>query len=188
MGACGLRTIIKRVKEKEKEMRLLMVGLDNAGKTTIVKRLNGEDITTISPTLGFNIKTMEFRGYKLNIWDVGGQRTLRPYWRNYYEKTDGLIWVVDASDRARLADCAAELAGLLQEERLMGATLLILANKQDIPSALTLKQIQEALELSSIAKRHWRIVACSAHTGDGLLEGFDWIVGDISSRIYCFDE
>jgi GTPase SAR1 family protein len=83
------------------------------------------------------------RSYKLNIWDVGGQRTLRPYWRNYYEKTDGLIWVVDASDRARLADCAAELRGLLQEERLMGATLLILANKQDIPSALTLKQIEE---------------------------------------------
>jgi ADP-ribosylation factor-like protein 2 len=79
--------------------------------------------------------------YKLNIWDVGGQKTLRPYWRNYYEKTDGLIWVVDAADLARLEDCKKELHSLLQEERLFGATLLILANKQDIPSALSLDEI-----------------------------------------------
>eukprot|EP00877_Chromochloris_zofingiensis_P005023 jgi/Chrzof1/14521/Cz09g05260.t1 len=184
----GLLTIIKKVKRKEKEMRLLMVGLDNAGKTTIVKRLNGEDITTISPTLGFNIKTMQYKGYKLNIWDVGGQKTLRPYWRNYYEKTDGLIWVIDSADLARLHDCKAELHNLLKEERLFGATLLILANKQDIPSALTLQQILEALDLGNITKRHWRIVACSAQTGSGLLEGFDYIVNDISSRIYLFDQ
>lgn len=81
--------------------------------------------------------------YKLNIWDVGGQKTLRPYWRNYYEKTDGLIWVIDSADLARLHDCKAELHNLLKEERLFGATLLILANKQDIPSALTLQQILE---------------------------------------------
>eukprot|EP00879_Flechtneria_rotunda_P007226 GHRR01007583.1.p2 GENE.GHRR01007583.1~~GHRR01007583.1.p2 ORF type:complete len:186 (+),score=52.70 GHRR01007583.1:258-815(+) len=182
----GLLTIIKKVKQKEKEIRLLMVGLDNAGKTTIVKRLNGEDITTISPTLGFNIKTMQFGGYKLNIWDVGGQKTLRPYWRNYYEKTDGLIWVVDSADLARLDDTKKELHALLQEERLFGATLLILANKQDISAALPLQEIEQVLELSSIVKRHVCVMACSAHTGQGLLEGFDWLVSDISSRIYLF--
>jgi ADP-ribosylation factor-like protein 2 len=83
------------------------------------------------------------RRYKLNIWDVGGQKTLRPYWRNYYEKTDGLIWVVDSADLARLEDCRKELHSLLQEERLCGATLLILANKQDIPSALSLEEIEK---------------------------------------------
>ena len=193
----GLLSIIKKVKAKEKEMRILMVygprarsalrhaarpcclvarqpstarltraragrsGLDNAGKTTVVKRLNGEDITTISPTLGFNIKTMTYdrrakrsrsrpstcaavrvvvspllrfmgaafavlraarstgvrRRYTLNVWDVGGQKTLRAYWRNYYEATDGLVWVVDAADAARLPDCAAELRALLAEEK-----------------------------------------------------------------------
>lgn len=184
----GLLTIIKKVKQKEKEMRLLMVGLDNAGKTTVVRRINGEDITTISPTLGFNIKTMQFKGYKLNIWDVGGQKTLRPYWRNYYEKTDGLIWVVDAADLARLEDCKKELHSLLQEERLFGATLLILANKQDIPSALSLDEIAKVLDLNSITKRHIRTVACSAHTGHGLLDAFDWLVKDISSRIYLFGQ
>lgn len=82
-------------------MRLLMVGLDNAGKTTVVKRLNGEDISSISPTLGFSIKSMQFGEYRLNIWDVGGQKSLRAYWRNYYERTDGLVWVVDSADKFR---------------------------------------------------------------------------------------
>ncbi|KAF5833840.1 small Arf-related GTPase [Dunaliella salina] len=183
----GLLTIIKKVKRKEREMRILMVGLDNAGKTTIVKRLNGEDITTVSPTLGFNIKTLNFRGYKLNIWDVGGQKTLRPYWRNYFEKTDGLIWVVDSADLARLEDCKQELHAILQEERLFGATLLVLANKQDLPSALKLDELGQVLQLSSITKRHCHIESCSAVNGEGVLKGFEWLVKDISSRIYMFD-
>jgi len=91
-------------------------GLDNAGKTTIVKKIMGEDVNTVSPTLGFIIKTIDYEGYKLNIWDVGGQKTLRSYWRNYFEKTDALIWVVDATDRMRINDCRDELHGLLQEE------------------------------------------------------------------------
>ncbi|GLC42453.1 ADP-ribosylation factor-like protein 2 [Pleodorina starrii] len=182
----GLLNIIKKVKQKEKEVRVLMVGLDNAGKTTIVKRLNGEDITTISPTLGFNIMTMTYKGYKLNIWDIGGQKTLRPYWRNYYEKTDALIWVVDASDFSRLKDCRDELHNLLKEERLFGASLLIFANKQDIPTALPAEELEKALRIGSITKRHCRVVNCSAVDSTGLLEGFDFVVKDISSRIYLF--
>ncbi|KAM8929346.1 ADP-ribosylation factor-like protein 2 isoform 2-T2 [Lycaon pictus] len=112
----GLLTILKKMKQKERELRLLMLGLDNAGKTTILKKFNGEDIDTISPTLGFNIKTLEHRGFKLNIWDVGGQKSLRSYWRNYFESTDGLIWVVDSADRQRMQDCQRELQSLLVEE------------------------------------------------------------------------
>jgi len=91
-------------------------GLDNAGKTTILKKFSNEDISTISPTLGFNIKTLEHRGFKLNIWDVGGQKSIRSYWRNYFEQTDAIVWVVDSADKRRLVDCKAELLGLLQEE------------------------------------------------------------------------
>ena len=126
----GLLSILKKLKEKEKEVRLLMLGLDNAGKTTILKKFNGEDINEIAPTLGFNIKTLDHRGFKLNIWDVGGQKSLRSYWRNYFEATDGLIWVVDSADKRRLEDCRKELHTLLGEERLLGATLLVFANKQ----------------------------------------------------------
>eukprot|EP00897_Mesotaenium_endlicherianum_P005497 jgi/Mesen1/4976/ME000248S04264 len=184
----GLLTIIRKMKQKEREMRILMVGLDNAGKTTIVKQINGEDTSTISPTLGFNIQTMQFKDYQLNIWDVGGQKTLRPYWRNYFERTDGLIWVIDSADVRRLGDCRAELHGLLQEERLAGATLLIFANKQDIPGAVTSADIARILELEVMEKsRHYHIVSCSAITGEGLFEGFEWLVSDIGSRIYMFD-
>jgi len=183
----GLLTILKKMKQKEKEVRLLMLGLDNAGKTTILKKFNGEDIDTISPTLGFNIKTLEHRGFKLNIWDVGGQKSLRSYWRNYFESTDALIWVVDSADRMRLNDCKRELHALLVEERLAGATLLVFANKQDLPGSLTAKEIREAMDLDSIKTHHWLIQDCSAVTGDNLLNGMDWVVNDIASRIFTMD-
>nr|ABK25650.1 unknown [Picea sitchensis] len=184
----GLLSIIRKVKKKEKEMRILMVGLDNAGKTTIVMRINGEDTSSISPTLGFNIKTIEYKSYRLNIWDVGGQKTIRSYWRNYFEQTDGLVWVVDSSDLRRLDDCKEELHNLLKEERLSGSSLLILANKQDIQGALRPADIAKVLNLEAMDNsRHWQIVGCSAYTGEGLLAGFDWLVGDIASRIYLLE-
>ncbi|XP_053134131.1 ADP-ribosylation factor-like protein 2 [Hemicordylus capensis] len=183
----GLLSILKKMRQKERELRLLMLGLDNAGKTTILKKFNGDEIDTISPTLGFNIKTLEHRGFKLNIWDVGGQKSLRSYWRNYFESTDGLIWVVDSADRQRLDDCRRELQSLLVEERLAGATLLIFANKQDLPGALSSSAIQEALDLESIHSHHWCIQSCSAFTGENLLAGIDWLLDDISSRIFTAD-
>ena len=183
----GLLKILKKTKEKEREVRLLMLGLDNAGKTTILKKYNGEDITTISPTLGFNIKTLEYKGYKLNVWDVGGQTTIRSYWRNYFEQTDGLVWVVDSADILRLQDCRDELHVLLQQERLAGASLLIFCNKQDLQDAFTIEKIKDILGLDDIKGRHWAVVACSAVSGLGLLQGIDWLVKDISARIFMME-
>ena len=77
-------------------------GLDNAGKSTILNKFNGEAIDAVAPTLGFNIKTLEYRSFKLNVWDVGGQQTIRSYWRNYYEQTDGLMFVIDSADQRRM--------------------------------------------------------------------------------------
>lgn len=112
----GLLTILKKVKQKEKEVRILLLGLDNAGKSTILKKFTGGDIHEISPTLGFDIQTLQYQSYQLNIWDVGGQQTIRSYWRNYFEATDGLIWVVDSADVGRLVDCKLELDKLLLQE------------------------------------------------------------------------
>ncbi|KAG6853717.1 ADP-ribosylation factor-like protein 2 [Blastosporella zonata] len=180
----GLLTIIRKNRQKEREMRILFLGLDNAGKTTILKKLNGEDIKSVSPTLGFNIKTFAHGKYTLNIWDVGGQRTLRPYWRNYFEQTDALVWVVDSSDRMRMEDCKQELHALLTEDRLAGASLLVFANKQDLQGSLSAAEIQQALDLGVITTHHWKIWPCSAVTGANLVEGLDWVVGDVATRLY----
>ncbi|KAG6918498.1 ADP-ribosylation factor-like protein 2 [Tephrocybe rancida] len=180
----GLLTIIRKNRQKEREMRILFLGLDNAGKTTILKKLNGEDIQSISPTLGFNIKTFAHGKYTLNIWDVGGQRTLRPYWRNYFEQTDALVWVVDSSDRMRMEDCKHELHALLTEDRLAGASLLVFANKQDLHGSLSAAEIEQALDLGVITTHHWTIWSCSAVTGANIVEGLDWVVGDVATRLY----
>ncbi|KAK4949468.1 hypothetical protein LTR10_012086 [Elasticomyces elasticus] len=126
-------SILRKARLKDKEMRILMLGLDNAGKTTIVKRIMNEDINSVSPTLGFIIKTIDYDGCK----------TLRTYWKNYFEKTDTLIWVVDATDRERLDDCRQELKGLLVQERLMGASLLVFKNKSDVSGCMTEDDIRE---------------------------------------------
>jgi ADP-ribosylation factor-like protein 2 len=155
----------------------------------------GEPIDRIEPTLGFNIQTLEYSSrngpsYQLHVWDVGGQKSIRAYWRNYFEQTDGLIWVVDSGDRHRLDVCRQELAQLLSEERLAGASLLILANKQDVDGALTAAEIVQALDLDQsdrFKNRHWSIHTCSAVTGKGLKEGMDWMVQDIGNRIFMLD-
>eukprot|EP00796_Vickermania_ingenoplastis_P005633 gene5633-4050_t len=174
----GLLSIIKKTKRKEREMRILMLGLDNAGKRPVTPaRL---------ALLGFQITAFTFKGCTLNVWDVGGQQSLRSYWRNYFESTDGLIWVVDSNDVGRLQDCKAELHALLQEERLAGASLLIFLNKIDIPTALSAEKIEELLDVATIrqGRRHVQLCPCSAKTGEGLLSGMTWMVEDVSQRMY----
>ncbi|KRZ91422.1 Tyrosine-protein kinase PR2 [Trichinella sp. T8] len=189
----GLLTILKKLREKEKEMRVLVLGLDNAGKSTILQKALGKPIDTIPPTFGFNIETLERHGRKLNVWDVGGQKSLRSYWRNYFEDTEGVIWVVDSTDKRRLMDCKKELHNLLKEERLLGCSLLIFANKQDLDGALTVQQITALLDLKKITSHHWLCLPCSARLGTNLLEGIDWLIEDIvankidlSEDLCCF--
>ncbi|EJT72559.1 hypothetical protein GGTG_09421 [Gaeumannomyces tritici R3-111a-1] len=179
-------SILRKARLKDKELRILMLGLDNAGKTTIVKKIMGEDVNTVSPTLGFIIKTIDYEGYKLNIWDVGGQKTLRSYWRNYFEKTDALIWVVDATDRQRIDDCRVELAGLLQEERLSGASLMVFANKTDVNGCMERGGIVQALQLDEIRTHQWNLLECSAMTGQNLDKGLAWVVEDAKARLFLY--
>ncbi|GAM87363.1 hypothetical protein ANO11243_053870 [Dothideomycetidae sp. 11243] len=179
-------SILRKARLKDKEMRILMLGLDSAGKTTIVKKIMGEDVYSVSPTLGFIIKTIDYDGYKLNIWDVGGQKTLRTYWKNYFEKTDTLIWVVDSTDRERTGDCREELHGLLQQERLMGASLLVFKNKSDIADGMSEADVIEVLQLDSIQTHRWKIMSCSAITGLNLTEGLQWVVQDAKDRLFLY--
>jgi ADP-ribosylation factor-like protein 3 len=176
----GLLTLLRSLKKNDKEARLLFLGLDNSGKTTCLKKLSDEDISHISPTQGFNIKSLSQEGFKLNAWDIGGQKAIRAYWPNYYENTDILVFVVDAADEKRLEECGIELQQLLDVDNLKNVPVLILANKQDLSNALSAADISDKLSLSSIRDRKWQIQACSAKTGEGLHEGMEWAVRAIS--------
>ena len=106
------------------------------------------------------------------VWDIGGQREIRPYWRNYYDNTDALVYVIDSADSARLEEVNTELSRLLvEEDKLAGVPLLVFANKQDLLSALPASDISLGLNLTAIRDRAWHIQACSAKSGDGLAEG-----------------
>eukprot|EP00435_Cladocopium_sp_Y103_P023143 s1811_g5.t1 len=163
------------------EARILILGLDNAGKTTILKTLTSEDISTTMPTQGFNIKSIMQDGFKLKLdGEVDGQEAIRPYWSNYFENTDGLVYVVDSSDTRRLEESsrelkallARELKALLAEEKLAGIPTL------DLMSAAGAEEVSGALELDAIGDRVWQIQACSAKTSEGLQEGMEWLVGN----------
>merc|ERR1712232_573472 len=164
------------------EMRLLMVGLDAAGKTTILYKLKlGEVVTTI-PTIGFNVETVEYRSIRFTVWDVGGQDKIRPLWRYYYQGTQGLIFVVDSNDRDRVEDAREELMKLLDEDEMRDAVLLVFANKQDLPNAMAAAEVTEKLGLSQMRNRQWFIQSACATTGDGLYEGLDWLSRTLSSK------
>nr|BAG59555.1 unnamed protein product [Homo sapiens] len=120
----------------KKQMRILMVGLDAAGKTTILYKLKLGEIVTTIPTIGFNVETVEYKNICFTVWDVGGQDKIRPLWRHYFQNTQGLIFVVDSNDRERVQESADELQKMLQEDELRDAVLLVFANKQDMPNAM----------------------------------------------------
>jgi ADP-ribosylation factor protein 1 len=125
----NLSSVFHRLFSKQ-EMRILMVGLDAAGKTSILYKLKlGELVTTI-PTIGFNVECVEYKNVNFTVWDVGGQDRIRPLWRHYFRGSQGVIFVVDCNDRDRIAEAGTEIHRLLNEEELKDAALLVLANKQ----------------------------------------------------------
>ena len=116
------------------------------------------------------------------MWDIGGQREIRPYWRNYYDQTDALIYVVDSADEARVMEVKENLTELLGEELLNGVPLLVFANKQDLDLALEAPEIMNTLELNNITDRTWNIQACSAVSQEGLNEGMEWLINTINAK------
>lgn len=163
-------------------MRILMVGLDAAGKTTILYKLKlGEVVTTI-PTIGFNVETVEFKNINFTVWDVGGQDKIRPLWRHYFQNTQGLIFVIDSNDRERMSEASEELQKMLSEEELKDAILLIFANKQDLPNAQSVSQIRDSLKLDSLNTRKWYIQSTCATQGTGLYEGLDWLSQELAKQ------
>eukprot|EP01104_Vermistella_antarctica_P009686 TRINITY_DN250_c0_g3_i1.p1 TRINITY_DN250_c0_g3~~TRINITY_DN250_c0_g3_i1.p1 ORF type:complete len:175 (+),score=30.73 TRINITY_DN250_c0_g3_i1:227-751(+) len=158
-----------------KEMRVLMLGLDAAGKTTILYKLKlGQGVSTI-PTVGFNVETVTFKKVKFNVWDVGGQDKIRPLWRHYYAGTQALVFVVDSADRDRIDEARQELHRIINDREMKEAILLVLANKNDLPNVMDTEEVAERLELSKLKDRSCFVQSTCAVSGDGLLDGLTWL-------------
>lgn len=158
-----------------KDIRILILGLDNAGKTTLLYRLKMGEVVTTIPTIGFNVESVKYGNLTFDVWDLGGQTSIRPYWRSYYANTAAVIFVVDSTDIERLEIAADELRSMLNESELRDAALLVFANKQDQPGAQGAGEISEALKLGELRDRNWSIVACSCIDGKGIKDGMDWL-------------
>ncbi|KAI9033952.1 P-loop containing nucleoside triphosphate hydrolase protein [Phycomyces nitens] len=143
------------------EVKIIIVGLDNAGKTTILYKLLMNQVVTTTPTIGSNVEEVEYKNIKFLMWAV--------------------IMVIDSTDSNRLPVAKHELHQMMESEQLQNASLLVFANKQDVKGALSAAQISESLGLTHLKDRQWHIQACSALSGDGLFEGLDWVVLQIAN-------
>jgi len=165
-----------------KDARLLMLGLDAAGKTTILYRLKLGEVCTTVPTIGFNVEEVQYKALRMTVWDVGGQDRIRKLWRHYYIGTQGLIFVVDSSDTSRVEDARQELHNMLEQDELRDAVVLVYANKQDLPGAMNSSEMVKKLQLGEMRRTRWFLQATCATTGDGLYEGLDWMARELEQK------
>ncbi|KAJ6096400.1 ARF/SAR superfamily [Penicillium sp. IBT 16267x] len=159
----------------KKTTRIIMVGLNGAGKTTILNKLKLGEIVTTVPTHGFNVETVEYRNISFTTWATGGPDNIRPLWRNYYQDTQAIIFVVDSNDRDRIDEARDELQRLLNEDALRDGLLLVIANRQDMPNAMNAAEVTDKLGLHGLRQRAWYIQSACATSGDGIYEGLEWL-------------
>ncbi|XP_062958549.1 ADP-ribosylation factor-like protein 11 [Cynocephalus volans] len=165
------------------EAQVAMMGLDSAGKTTLLYKLKGHQLVETLPTIGFNVEPLEAPGHmSLTLWDVGGQTQLRASWKDYLEGTDILVYVLDSTDETRLPEAVAELREILNDPNMARVPFLVLANKQEAPDALPLLEIKNRLGLERFPDHCWELQACSALTGQGLPEALQSLRSLLRSR------
>merc|ERR1711991_539257 len=148
----------------KKDARIVMVGLDAAGKTTVLYKIKLNDVVTTIPTIGFNVERVEYKNLRMTIWDIGGQDRLRPLWRHYYDNTNGVIFVLDSADETRIKIARDEIHKMMEEPALKHAK----------PAS----EVVQALELKKL-RQEWYVQPTSAATGMGLYEGLDWLASKL---------
>eukprot|EP01006_Ploeotia_vitrea_P016457 TRINITY_DN47136_c0_g1_i2.p1 TRINITY_DN47136_c0_g1~~TRINITY_DN47136_c0_g1_i2.p1 ORF type:complete len:204 (+),score=20.15 TRINITY_DN47136_c0_g1_i2:70-681(+) len=190
--------IFKGVWGQKEDVRILQLGFDAAGKTTMLYKLKLGEVTTMVPTIGALVEQVQYKNLHFQAWDLGGRDRIRPLQRHYWKATNAIIWVIDSSDVLRMPEVKDELHKILQLEELATCPILFMANKQDLPSALSvtevltskrcycfISQVVEKLELNVLnaMERVWHIEPCCATTGDGLYEGLDWLSAAIAGKV-----
>lgn len=168
----ALRKISRKFRKRK--VRILLLGLDASGKTTILSQMKLGEATSTVPTIGFNVEEVTYENLIFDVWDVGGQDRLRPLWRHYYRGASGILFVVDSADAQRYAIAKQELHSLMREVELQDACVCILANKQDLPGAITAQELGLALHIESIPAA-CTVFPCTAKTGEGVPQGLEWL-------------
>eukprot|EP00923_Selenidium_pygospionis_P057495 GHVN01100514.1.p1 GENE.GHVN01100514.1~~GHVN01100514.1.p1 ORF type:complete len:191 (-),score=35.67 GHVN01100514.1:65-637(-) len=164
----------------DENFKIIILGLNNAGKTTILYKLHLGEVIMTQPTIGSNVEEVNYKNIKFQVWDIGGQEATRATWATYFENAKALMFVLDSNDHHNLVVSKMELFNALLSEKLKDAVLLVLANKQDLAGAKDAAEIAEAMNLTAIKDRDWHIQGCCAATGEGLNEGMDWIASHLS--------
>ena len=164
------------------ETKVIFLGLDNAGKTTIVYKLAVGEAVATTPTVGSNVEEFTDHGIHYVAWDIGGQETLRDAWSTYFSGARVLVFVVDSTDRGRIAVARDALHSILADDMLASACVLVLANKQDVKGAMTAADISCEFALHELRSHEWHIEPCCALTGQGLKEGFEWVAQTIPKK------
>ena len=164
----------------KKHVRIIMIGLNGAGKTSILYQLKLSDLVETIPTIGFNVEEIRYKSLNISIWDMGGnniiyENEVRKLWRHYYLEADGIIFVVDSTDKERFEQAKKALSLLIFDEELKGVPLLVYANKQDLNEAVYPNELFEYLNLKNIKNNKWLLQGTSALNGNGIKEGFDWL-------------
>lgn len=155
----------------DKHAKILMLGLDAAGKTTVLYKLKLNEVLTTIPTIGFNVETVKpGKNVTFTVWDIGGQDKIRVLWKHYFVGTEGLVYVIDSTDKSRFDEARDELNWILESEEMLGVPLVVMANKQDMPNACSPSEVVDKLGLTTINNRKWYIHGTSALSGEGVFE------------------
>eukprot|EP01132_Coremiostelium_polycephalum_P007463 gene7463-9170_t len=160
---------------KNKNLKILMLGLDGAGKTTLLYKLLLNEVVSTIATLGYNVETIQHKNLTLTLWDLAGEERIRSLWKPFFNKCSAIIFVVDSSDRLRIQEAATELNKLMKEEELIGCSLLVFATKQDCVAPMEIPEITDSLGLHDIKDRSWYVQPTNTLEGIGIYEGLDWL-------------
>ena len=161
---------------------ILILGLDNVGKTTLLNYLIHEDNKYTKPTPGVNHKSIQLCGYNLELYDLGGLKAIREYWKYYYDNVDALIYVVDASNESRIIESNNCFQELLKENKLKNIPVLVYGNKADLTNCLCPDNIIEKLNMNNISGRDWSLYMISALEGNGVKDGIKWLLEKFSKN------
>ena len=170
-----LSKIIEFFTKSRNNFKIIILGMQNAGKTTILYRLSLGQLVKTTPTIGSNVEELTYNNVKFQAWDLGGQESNRSLWDVYYMSTDAIVYVIDSQDDEYFEESKAQFHKLLVHPILKNATILIFANKQDLPGAKSINQLIQDYGFDKIKNHIWHIQSCSALKGEGLVTGIKWL-------------